>query len=148
MKKLFMIFVVFSLVQHIYAAQPDIIFGKPFSDGSPACVSCHSVIAAGYTVKTWGPDISGLGEIFGDDAQGLADFIKNSGIPAMDAVYMNSGIEPEELTELIQAYTELAPSEEKPSGKEVIFYAAAVLGVMMITARSVFRRNRLLEADL
>jgi len=67
-------------------------FGKPFSNGIPACVSCHSISAAGFTTPAWGPDLSTLFSDFGRDTELIKGFIKSSGIEAMDGVYANAAV--------------------------------------------------------
>jgi cytochrome c553 len=133
--------------QQVNAAESNDIFARPFSDGSPACVSCHSVTAAGYTASTWGPDISGLGEMLGEDVQGWTDFIKSSGIPAMDAVYAESTFTDKDIEGLVKAYAALQPAEQESTGREIIIYAAVLLAAMALMAKLVFRRSRSVESD-
>lgn len=103
------------------------IFGKPFSDGSPSCTTCHSVAAGGYSISTWGPDLSSLYIDMGEDAEVIADFIKASGIEPMDAVYADSDIPDEEIQALVQAFAGLNPDEASVEGGSNILISAFAL---------------------
>lgn len=122
------------------------IFGKPFSDGSPSCTSCHSVAAAGYTVSAWGPDLSSLYTDMGEDASIIADFIRESGIGPMDAVYAGSDIPDEEIDELVKAYAGLDPDKASVTGgSSMMIYAFLIFLLLLFGGRVIFRNNSQLE---
>lgn len=123
------------------------VFNKPFSNGSPACTSCHSIAAAGMTAKTWGPDISSIYEDFGGDAVEIKAFIKDSGIAPMDAVYKDTNLSDGELDELIKAFANLKISERSKTTNMLIFYAFALFVFLIIVGRFFFKKNTLLEDD-
>jgi len=124
------------------------IFGKPFSDGSPSCTTCHSVAAAGYTVSAWGPDISSFYDDLGGDASAIADFIRASGIGPMDAAYAESMITDEEIAKLAKAYAGLKPEEASvTSGSSVVVYAFLLFVVLLAAGRVAFKNNSQLEEN-
>jgi len=149
MRSLLLAAVLFLFIQQGHAKQPDSTFAKPFRDGSPACTSCHSIAAAGYTAAAWGPDISGLGDMLGDDPQAWADFAKTSGIPAMDAAYAESRLTAEDFIALAAAYEALPPAEGEPklTGREIAGYAVLFMLIMAGLAKIIFRRNPELENE-
>jgi hypothetical protein len=146
MRKLFILII--GVLTLSTAAWAD-IFGQPFSDGSPACTSCHSVAAAGYTVSAWGPDISGLYENMGGDPSAIADFIRSSGIGPMDAVYADSKITDEEIGRLAQAYAGLsAEGASVTGGGSIIIYALLLFMAVLGLWRFIFRCNCKLEENI
>lgn len=142
------IFIITSAFLCIASAAWADIFGKPFSDGSPACTSCHSVAAAGYRVSAWGPDISGLYEDMGGDASAIADFVRESGIGPMDAVYADMDIPAEEIEALAEAYAALSPEQASVTGGgDMVLYSFIIFILLMIAGRAVFRNNSQLEEN-
>lgn len=124
------------------------IFSKPFSNGSPSCTSCHSIMSAGFSGKTMGPDLSTLFYDMGKDAESIKSFIKDSGITIMDAVYKGKGIPENELDELVTAFSKLPEEVSEPNGSNYIVYSVAIFLLILVFLKLLFKKNRLMEEDL
>jgi len=149
MKKFFSIIIIlmfFAFLPLILHAKTT--FGEPFSNGSPACVSCHSISAAGFTTPTWAIDLSTAYNDLGGDPETMKMVIKSSGVKAMDAVYGNAAIPAEELDAKVSSFA--AISSEKPadlSSFGIYTAAGGVFVVFLIIVRLFSRRNNKLEEN-
>ena len=146
MKPLVILTAIFMCAFSAYA-EPD-VFGRTFSNGAPPCTACHSVAAAGYTDSAWGPDISSLYFDMGEDAQSVAEFVKESGIAPMDAVYADTGLKDEELILMAEAYAGLNPEKASVTGgNRVTAYAFIFFLALLGLGRLMFRKNGRLEEN-
>ncbi|BAI81538.1 conserved hypothetical protein [Deferribacter desulfuricans SSM1] len=121
-------------------------FTKPFKNGSPACTSCHSIKAAGFSGKTWGPDLSTLYIDFDSDADSIKSFIKDSGIPPMDAVYKGRNLSDEELNNLIKAFASLGSKNVESNNLFFTLFVIFFVGIF-VAIKIFFRKNEILEAN-
>jgi len=149
MKKFFSIIIILMFFAFLsMMASAEMTFGEPFSNGSPACVSCHSISAAGFTTPAWAIDLSTLYNDFDGDTELIKTFIKSSGVEAMDAVYANAEIPAAELDAKISSFAEI--SSKKPaklSSFGIYTTAVGVFIVFLIIIRLFFRRNNKLEEN-
>lgn len=123
-------------------------FSNPFSNGSPSCTSCHSIMSAGFSGKTMGPDLSTLFYDMGKDADSIKSFIKDSGITIMDAVYKGKGISENELDELVTAFSKLQEEVSEPNGSNYIVYSVAIFLLLLVFLKLLFKKNTLMEENL
>ncbi|WP_273266548.1 hypothetical protein [Flexistipes sinusarabici] len=129
-------------------APAETTFGEPFSNGSPACVSCHSIAAAGYTTPTWAIDLSTVYNDLGGDPEVMKMVIKSSGVKAMDAVYGNAAIPATELDAKVSSFAAISSEKQAKLSSFGIYTAAGgVLVVFLIIVRLFFRRNNKLEEN-
>lgn len=143
-----LIFIAAAVLFSVSAFAGSDIFGRPFSDGSPPCTACHSVAAAGYTAAAWGPDISSLYSDMGGDAASIAEFVKNSGIGPMDAVYAKSKITEAEIQALAEAFAKLNTENAAVTGGwKIAVYALLLFAAFIAAVRLVFGKNRRLEEN-
>lgn len=149
MKKFFLIII--TLLIFAYSStllMAETTFGKPFSNGSPACVSCHSISAAGFTTPAWAIDLSTAYNDLGNDPETMKSFIKSSGIRAMDAVYANATISAAELDAKISSFAEISSKKPVKLSSFGIYTAAfGVFIVFLIIVRVFFRKNIKLEEN-
>lgn len=123
-------------------------FGESFSNGSPACISCHSISAAGFSTPTWAVDLSTIYNDLGGDPELMKTFIKSSGVNAMDAVYANAAIPAEELDAKVSSFATISSKKPAELGSLGIYTAAVgVFIVFLIIIRLFFRRNKKLEEN-
>lgn len=148
MKKYSPVIILISFVFLPMGVFAETTIGKPFSNGIPACVSCHSISAAGFTTSAWGPDLSTLFNDFGGDTESIKGFIRSSGIEAMDAVYANAKIPENELNVKIKSFSEISSKEPVNLSSIGIYTAAgAVFVIFLIFIRLFFRQNNKLEEN-
>lgn len=123
-------------------------FSSPFSNGSPPCTSCHSIMSAGFSGKTMGPDLSTFFYDMGKDAASIKSFIRDSGITVMDAVYKGKGLSENELDELVTAFSKLQEEVSEPNGSNYIVYSVAVFLLLLVFLKLLFKKNTLMEENL
>jgi|GEM_PF-4033123 len=149
MKKFFSIIIIlifFTFIPLISHAKTT--FGEPFSNGSPACVSCHSISAAGFTTPTWATDLSTAYNDLGGDPETMKMVIKSSGVKAMDAVYGNAAIPAKELDAKVSSFASISSKKQTKLSSFGIYTAAGgVFVVFLIIVRLFFRRNNKLEEN-
>lgn len=145
MRSFFAVLLFFLMLDIVSAAG---IFERPFSNGSPQCTSCHSISSLGIGGKTMGPDLSTLFYDMGQDPETIKSFIKESGIPMMDAVYKNKNIPEEELDQLVRAFEKLPEKAEAASGGNYIFPSIIVFLIILLVLKLFFQRNKPLEENI
>jgi hypothetical protein len=98
-----------------------------FSGGSPSCISCHSLAAAGLEGGYLASDISGVLNDFGEE--GLTDFLKDIPIEAMTTAYAANPLTDEDITQLINDFGEL--EEKQTAGTASVFSSHTAAGAAL-----------------
>jgi len=123
------------------AGQALFVGSARFQNGTPACISCHSVTGIGALGGgAMGPDLTQVFDTYGE--AGLASVLATPPFPTMKPIFDAHPLTPEEGADLIAFLQTAATRQPSPSRLgQLGLLAVALFAVLMILAQVVWRRR-------